>query len=180
VARADCKDFNWVGIRKETGHVKIMDRHVSKDAATLDVLKWWRDGSREHSLIYVLGMCQQKAHSDNIIPPFPTSPTMIVSPTSLELTAFLSTFEVLIEATLKTNHELDTSGIASIDGLHSFWQVGSNGLFAKDVLTVCSSSLDLFGMVLGRGANPDSIYLRVGNDIHGIVSELGDIELLGS
>ena len=35
-------------------------------------------------------------------------------------------------------------------------------------------------MVLGRGADPDSIYIRMIDDLHGIISELRHIELLRS
>jgi len=90
------------------------------------------------------------------------------------------TLEVVIESALKTNHELDAGSIAGIDGLDSLWQVGCDWLFAKDMLIIRRTSLDLLSVELGRRANPDGINLRVGDDIHGIISELSNIELLGS
>ena len=42
VARANGKDLDRVSVSKETGHVKIVDSHVSEDpSATLDILEWW-------------------------------------------------------------------------------------------------------------------------------------------
>jgi hypothetical protein len=95
------------------------------------------------------------------------------------LNSGLDTLEVIVETTLKSNHELDSSSVTGVDGLDSLGQVSSDRLLAENVFSVGSSSLDLFGMELGWGANPDGINIRVSNDIHGIVGELGDVELLG-
>ena len=87
------------------------------------------------------------------------------------------TFEILIESTLKTNHQFYTSFITGIDGLNSFGEISSDGLFAEYVLSIGGGRLNLISMEWRGGANPDGINLRVGNNIHGIICEAWDIEL---
>ena len=97
----------------------------------------------------------------------------------LGLDSIAYTTEVVIESTLKTGHELDTGLVTGVDGFDGFSQIGGQRLFAKDVLAIGSGSLDLFGVVLGRRANPNGINLRIGDDFHGIVGETRDVELGG-
>jgi hypothetical protein len=98
----------------------------------------------------------------------------------LVLNSFLDTLEVLVESTLKSNHDLDASLGASINGLDGFGEIGSNGLFAKDMFAIGGTSLDLLGMETRGRANPDGVNLRVSDDIHSIAGESGDAVLGGS
>ena len=91
----------------------------------------------------------------------------------------LDTTKVLVEPALQTNHELHSGLVTGVDGLNRLGQVRGDGLLAKDVFAVGGTGLDLLGMELRRGADPDSIDLRVGDDLHGIRSELGEVVRLG-
>lgn len=92
----------------------------------------------------------------------------------------MDTLEVRVESTLKSNHNLDSSLGASIDGLDGFGEIGSNGFFAKDMLAIGGTSLNLLGMETRGRANPDGVNLRVGDNIHSIAGESGDVVLGGS
>jgi len=92
---------------------------------------------------------------------------------------FLNTLEVGIETSLQTGHELDTGLIAGIDGLYRLGEVGGERLLAEHVLAVGGTGLDLLGVVLGGGADPDGIDLRIGDNLHGISSEARDTKIGG-
>lgn len=89
----------------------------------------------------------------------------------------LDALEVGIETSLQTSHELNTGLIAGVDGLDGLGEVGGKGLLAEHVLAVRGACLDLLGVVLGGGADPDGIDLGVGDNLHGISSEARDTEI---
>lgn len=91
----------------------------------------------------------------------------------------LDTLEVGIETPLQTSHELNTGLITGVDGLDGLGEVGGKGLLAKHMLAIGGAGLDLLGVVLGGGADPDGIDLGVGDNIHGISSEARDTEISG-
>lgn len=93
--------------------------------------------------------------------------------------SILDTLEVGIESSLQAGHELDTGLIAGVDGLDGLGEVGGKGLLAEHVLAVGGAGLDLLGVVLGGGANPDGIDLGVGDNLHGISGEARDTEIGG-
>ena len=93
--------------------------------------------------------------------------------------SLLDSLEVLIKSTLETNHDLYSGFRTGIDSFNSFRKISCNRLLAEDVLSVGGSGLDLIGMEGRRGANPNSIDLRIGDNIHSFTSKLGDI-VLGS
>ena len=93
--------------------------------------------------------------------------------------SILDTLEVGIESSLQAGHELDTGLIAGVDGLDGLGEVGGKGLLAEHVLAVGGAGLDLLGVVLGGGADPDGIDLGVGDNLHGISGEARDTEISG-
>ena len=93
--------------------------------------------------------------------------------------SILDALEVGIEAPLQTRHELDTSLIAGIDGLDGLGEVGGKGLLAEHVLSVGGAGLDLLGVVLGGGADPDGVDLGIGDNLHGITGEARDTKIGG-
>mmetsp|Transcript_9672 Transcript_9672/g.14493 ORF Transcript_9672/g.14493 Transcript_9672/m.14493 type:complete len:234 (-) Transcript_9672:173-874(-) len=154
MTRSNRKNINGVGTRQETAHIQIMHRHIGKDSsATLDILKgrWgWITGTQfNHNGLSHL----------------------------LILNRLLDTTEVGIKTTLQSSHELDSSIVTGIDGLNGCSQVGGEGLLAKDVLAVFGAGLDLFRVERGGGADPHSINVGVGDDVHGIRGETGNSKL---
>ena len=89
-----------------------------------------------------------------------------------------NTTEVLIESSLKTDHQLHTGFVTGIDGFHSLTEISGNRLFAEHVLSIGGSRLDLFCVELRRRANPNGVNFGIGDNIHRIICESSYVELL--
>jgi len=91
----------------------------------------------------------------------------------------LDTGKILIKPTLQTDHELDTGGATGVDSQNGLLQVGRNGLFAKDVLSVFGTGNNLIGMKLTRGADPYRFDIRMGDHVLRVRAVFGDSKPFG-
>ena len=164
-----------------------MDGHISKDtAATLDVLERRGCGITRAQLDLLRREIESYLMLANRVKYNHRFVMTVLSITHhdgvsnfLLLYGLLDTLKVLVESTLKSNHQLDTSCVTGIDSFDGFSQIGGDRLFTKDVLSIGSCSLDLFGVVLRGRANPYGIDLGIIDDVHGIIGKFGHIVLLG-
>mmetsp|Transcript_8246 Transcript_8246/g.17922 ORF Transcript_8246/g.17922 Transcript_8246/m.17922 type:complete len:237 (+) Transcript_8246:821-1531(+) len=157
VARSQGEDVDGIVACEIARHIEVVHGHIRKNtSAALDVL----EGGRRR-------IARTQLDHDGVS-------HLVIRDRRLDPA------EILVEPPLQPDHQFDARVVARVDRLDRFGQVRGDRLLAKHMFSVRSAGLDLVRVKGGRGADPDGVDVRIGDDVHGLGSKFGDIVLFRS